>query len=435
MSDGRQDAEGPTPLAPPALSAGAGRRSWRPLVALEIATLVSAAGNGVALVALPWVVLELTGSATDVGLVAAIAALPLVLSAFVSGTIVDRFGRRRTAVVSDVLSGLSVAAIPVAAALDVLSLGLLLGLAALGAVFDPAGVTARETMLPAAAAAARLRRERVNGVHEAVFGVAFLVGPALGGLLIAWIGAEATLWATAIGFAVSSVATFLVRLPGVERPPQHDESRPFWRDGLDGLLFVWNDHTLRALTILFTVLVGAWVPIEGVILPVYFQAQDAPERLGVVLMAMSVGGIVGALAYGAIGHRVSRRSAVILGLVGTSLPVVGMAFLPSFWLLVLLGAATGLAYGPINPIANLVLQELAPPHLLGRAIGVLTSLAYASGPLGFLVVGPLIEWIGLRATFLVLALALVAVALASPFVRALRTLDAPGAAKAAALDW
>ena len=111
-----------------------------------------------------------------------------------------------------------------------------------------------------------------------------------------------------------------------------------------------------------------------------------------------------------------------------------MAFLPSFWLLVVLGAATGLAYGPINPIANLVLQELAPPHLLGRAIGVLTSIAYASGPLGFLVVGPLIEWIGLRATFLALALVLVAVALASPFVRALRTLDAPGAGKQA-LDW
>ena len=416
--------------------AGAGRpRHWRPLVALETATLVSAAGNGVALVALPWVVLELTGSPTDVGLVAAIAALPLVLSAFIAGTIVDRFGRRRTAVASDVLSGLSVAAIPVAAMFDVLSLGLLLLLAALGAVFDPAGVTARETMLPAAAHAAQLRRERVNGVHEAVFGVAFLVGPGLGGLLIAWVGAEATLWATAVAFAVSSVATFLVRLPGVERPGQTEEPHPFWRDGLDGLLFVWNDRTLRALTILFTVLVGAWVPIEGVILPVYFQAQNAPERLGVVLMAMSVGGIVGALAYGAIGHRVARRSAVILGLVGTALPVVGMAFLPSFWLLVVLGAATGLAYGPINPIANLVLQELAPPHLLGRAIGVLTSLAYASGPLGFLVVGPLIEWIGLRATFLALALVLVGVALASPFVRALRTLDAPGAGKATALDW
>jgi predicted MFS family arabinose efflux permease len=55
-------------------------------------------------------------------------------------------------------------------------------------------------------------------VHEAVFGVAFLVGPALGGLLIAWVGAEATLWATAAGFAASTIATWLVRLPGTGRP-------------------------------------------------------------------------------------------------------------------------------------------------------------------------------------------------------------------------
>jgi len=398
-------------------------RSWRPLIALETATLVSAAGNGVALVALPWVVLDLTGSAADVGLVAAAAAVPLVLSAFVAGTIVDRFGRRRTAVVSDVLSGISIAAIPLAALADVLSLWLLVVLAAVGAVFDPAGVTARETMLPAAAQSARLRRERVNGIHEAVFGVAFLVGPALGGLLIAVVGAEATLWATAIGFALAAFASLLIRLPRVERPIEMAH-RPIWQDGLDGLSFVWRDRTLRALTILFAILVGAWVPIEGVILPVYFQAQNAPEKLGIVLMAMSVGGIVGALAYGAVGHRVARRTAVLVGLLGTALPVVGMAFLPRFWMLVLLGATTGLLYGPINPIANIVLQELTPPHLLGRAIGVLTSLAYAAGPVGFLVVGPVIEVAGLRPTFLALALVLVAVALAAPFVRSLSGLDA-----------
>jgi len=389
-----------------------------------MATLVSAAGNGVALVALPWIVLDLTGSAADVGLVAAATAVPLVLSAFVAGTIVDRFGRRRTAVVSDVLSGITIAAIPLAALADVLSLWLLVALAAAGAAFDPAGVTARETMLPAAAQSARLRRERVNGIHEAVFGVAFLVGPALGGLLIAFVGAEATLWATALGFALAAAVSLLIRLPRVERPIE-EGPRPIWRDGLDGLSFVWRDRTLRALTILFAVLVGAWVPIEGVILPVYFQAQDAPEKLGIVLMAMSVGGIAGALAYGAVGHRVARRTAVLVGLFGTAVPVVGMAFLPHFWMLVMLGAATGFLYGPINPIANVVLQELAPPHLLGRAIGVVTSLAYAAGPVGFLVVGPLIEVAGLRSTFLALALVLVGVALTAPLVRSLHGLDAP----------
>jgi MFS family permease len=398
--------------------------SWRPLVTLELATLVSAAANGVALIVLPWVTLDLTGSAADVGLVATAAAVPLVASALVSGTVVDRFGRRETAVVSDILSGISMAAIPLAAAAGVLSLSVLIVLAAVGAVFDPAGVTARETMLPAAADAARLERETVNGVHEAVFGVAFLVGPALGGLLIGLVGAKTTLWAAAIGFGLAAVASALVRLPRVERRST-SVPQSILRDGIEGLAFVWRARTLRALTILFMVLVGAWVPIEGVILPVYFEAKDAPGEFGVVLMAMSVGGIVGALVYSAVGQRVTRRAAVLVGLFGTALPTLWMAFLPPLWLLILLGAAAGLLYGPINPIANVVLQEAAPPHLLGRAIGVLTSLAYAAGPIGFLVVGPAIELVGLRPTFLALALTIVAIALAAPFVRPLKGLDAP----------
>lgn len=398
-------------------------RSWRPLVALETATLLAAAGNGVALVAFPWVVLDLTGSATDAGLVAAVASLPLVLSAFASGTIVDRVGRRRTSIGSDVLSMASVALVPIAASTDVLSLWLLVVLAALGAVFDPAGATAREAMLPETAEAAGLRREQVNGIHEAVFNVAFLVGPGIGGLLIGLVGAEATLWATAAGFAASALAMTLVRVPGAGRPPAPENPRSVWHDGLEGLTFVWRDPTLRALTILFALLVAAWVPIEGVILPVFFQAQGSPGELGLVLMAMSAGGLVGALAFGAVGHRVPRRSALVVGLIGTAIPVVGMAFLPPTWALCILGAATGLLFGPINPIINLALQERVPPRLRGRAIGVLMSLAYAAGPIGFLVVGPLIENIGLRATFLGLALALIAVAFASAFVQPLRGLD------------
>ncbi len=401
----------------------AARRSWAPLLAIETATLLSAAGNGVALVTFPWIVLELTGSAADVGLIATAAALPLAVSAFVSGTVVDRVGRRRTSVGSDVLSGVSVSAVPIAAALDVLSLPTLAVLAAVGAVFDPAGVTARETMLPEAAAAARQRLERVNGVHEAIFGVAYLVGPGLGGLLIALVGAKATLWVTAAGFAVSALVLLLVRVPGAGRPAR-DRRSSFWADSLEGLAFVWRDRTLRALTILFTALVGAWVPIEGVVLPVFFQAQDAPQRLGLLLMSLSGGAAVGALAYGGIGHRFGRRAVILAGLMGTALAVVGMATLPPYPLLLVFGAAAGLFFGPINPIASVALQERAPERLRGRAIGVLTSLAYAAGPVGFLVVGPLIDGIGLRAAFLTLALVLVGVALVTPFARSLRDLDA-----------
>ena len=69
-------------------------------------------------------------------------------------------------------------------------------LAVIGAFFDPAGITARESMLPEAARAAGLPLERANGMHEAIWGVAYLVGPGVGGLLIAVVGATNAFWAT-----------------------------------------------------------------------------------------------------------------------------------------------------------------------------------------------------------------------------------------------
>ena len=103
----------------------------RPLLLLEAATLVSGAGNGVAMVALPWLALELTGSAAAAGAVATAAALPLIFASLFSGTVVDIFGRRRTAIVADLFSLVSVAAIPIAHATIGLNLGLLIALAAL----------------------------------------------------------------------------------------------------------------------------------------------------------------------------------------------------------------------------------------------------------------------------------------------------------------
>ncbi len=394
-----------------------------PFVALEAATLLSATGNGIAMVALPWLVLQRTGSAAGAGLVAAAAAVPLLVASFVSGAVVDLVGRRRTSVVSDVLSGVSVAAIPVVAMLGDLTLAWIVVLAALGALFDPAGATARATMLPEAGALAGLRLERVNGIHDAVFGVAYLAAPGLGGLLLAVVGPEATLWATALGFGLSSVAALAVRVEGAGRPQTRVSDRGVLRDSLDGLRFVWADRTLRAVSVLFLLLVGAWLPIEGVLLPVHFQQQDAPGRLGLALMAMSGGGIVGSLLYGWQGHRFSRHRVLLVGLVGTALPVVGMATLPSFGWLLALGVLTGLMFGPINPITQVVTQERAPQHLRGRVMGAVTSLSYTAGPVGYLLAGPLVEWLGLRGAFLVLAAILLATALSALGLRALRGLD------------
>ncbi len=402
-------------------------RTWKPFIALEAATLLSGAGNGIAMIALPWIVLELTGRASDAGLVAAISALPVIATALFAGTVVDRVGRRRTSVFSDLMSALSVAAIPLVATFGELTLAWLMLLGVFGALFDPAGATARETMLPAAARMAGLRLERANGIHEAIFGVAFLVAPGVGGLLIALVGAEATLWATAVAFILASALMLLVKVPGGARPKRNDDRLSFWAETLEGLRFVRDDHGLRTLALIYLVVVGLWLPIEGVILPFVFQADGNATGLGLLLTAMSAGMVVGSLAYGWIGYRIPRRPAVLIALVGTGLPVIGMAFFPPLPWMLALGFASGLLFGPVNPIVNVVMQERSPEAMRGRILGVFTSAAYAAGPIGLLIVGPAVDTIGVHNTFLVLAVGVTAVGLGAIGLAGLRDLERPAA--------
>lgn len=407
-----------------------GRRA--PILLLETATALSATGNAVTTVALPWLVLERTGSATAAGLVAAATAVPVLLSSLFSGTIVDLVGRRRVAMVSDALSAGALAAIPLVDAGGGLTVPVLIALAVLGAVFDPAGITAREAMLPAAAGAAGWRLERVNGFHEAVWGTAFLVGPGAGGVLIATVGAVGALWAAAGGFVASLVALAFLRLEGAGRPVTGTRPQGFARSTREGLAFVWRDPLLRSVGILSALLVGVYLPIEGLLLPAHFQAQQAPGRFGLLIAAMSAGGIVGALAHGAWGARLPRRATFVGALLGTAVLIVALALLPPFPVMVALGTLIGVCYGPVAPLVNLAMQTRTPEHLRGRVVGVLTSSEYAAGPLGYLLAGPLVEWLGVRGAFLVLAVAVLAVALAAVRVQSLRAFDQPPAVRSAA---
>ena len=412
------------------------RRLW-PFLALEIATTLGGVANGITTVAFPWLVLERTGDPSAAAAIGAITLLPLLVTSLVSGTIVDLVGRRAVSVASDLLSLMSVAAIPVLDGLIGLGVGWLAALAVLGAVFDPAGITAREAMLPDAARASGVPLERANGIHEAIWGVAFLVGPGVAGVLIALVGAVATFWGTAACFGAAALLLAVVRIPGAGRPVAAVRETGFFGATWEGLAFLWRDRVLRAVALLAALLIGLWLPIEGVILPVYFQERGAPGQLGVVLMALSAGGVLGALAYAAIGTRFSRRAAYVGAMVGTSLAVVGMAFLPPLVGLLAFGFVAGAMYGPINPIINVAMQERTPGPLRGRVVGLITSVAYAAGPAGYLVAGPLINAVGLQTTFLVFAGGLVAVALGSVLIGTLHGLDdrPPPAGATVAPEW
>ncbi len=394
-----------------------------PLLLLEAGNLVSGIGNGVAMVVLPWLVLQITGSASAAGAVASATLLPLLVSSLFVGSVVDMVGRRRVALLSDALSGLSVAAIPVLGLLDQLNAAWLIGLAVVGAALDPAGFTAREAMLPGAATTAGWPWDRANAVHEAVFGIAYLLGPGLGGLLIGLVGAQSALWATACGFGIALALTAMLRVPGAGRPEHHERPGSVWRGTREGLVFVWRQPLLRDTTLLCCLLVSAYLPFESVILPVHFTELDRPGQLGLVVTAMSAGGVVGSLSHPWFVNRWSRYRVFVGCVITACLALLGLASLPPLPAMLCLAVLTGLFWGPVQPILNLAMQVLTPEPMRGRVIGVITSTTYAAGPLGLVLAGPAVDAFGVLPTSLALASIVLAAAFLTLLPRTLRQLD------------
>jgi H+ antiporter protein len=400
--------------------------SRRPVHLLLFATLVAAAGNGISIVAFPWLVLQHNGSALDASIVAGAASLPLLFSTLLAGTAVDFLGRRRISIVSDALSGTTVAMVPVLAmafgpaGVTVVSLAVLAGL---GALFDPAGMTARESMLPEAAARAGWTLDRTNGLYEAVFNVAYIAGPGLGGLLIAAVGGVNTMWVTAATFALSIVAISVLRLEGAGPPTVETRPEGVWSGIGDGLRFVWNLKVLRTLALIDLAMTGLYLPMESVLFPKYFNDRQQPAELGWVLMALSIGGLIGALGYPLLVRHVSRRATLLIATLTLGVCTALISALPPLAVILLLCAVVGLVYGPIAPIYNYVTQTKSPPSLRGRVLGVMTSLAYAAGPLGFMLAGPLADAFGLHATFLALAIPMIAIGVVALWLPSLYELD------------
>ena len=403
-----------------------------PVVLLEAANLVSGLGNAVVMLAFPWLVLEATGSAAAAGAVAAISALPGLVAAPLTGWLVDRLGRKRVSVGADILSALSVAAVPIAAMTIGLSYATILVIAVIGAVFDPAGYSARRALIPDAAEAARMDTDKLNGIHEGVFLVGWTLGPVLASFLIAGVGAESAFWLPCALFLLAALAVGAMRVGDAglrakaeaEAAGEHDSGL---RSLARGFTALWRDRALRVLTIAVLVLAAVYMPTEAVVLPAYFNALDDPTSLGIVISALAGGSMVGAFSYGWLSARMRKSTLARVVLLGTAASIVPMALLPPVPVLAFFGFLLGLFWGPFNPLLSTLVQTRIRPDEQGRVYGVQMAAFYAAPPIGMVAAGAAVDAFGVSITYLVLGLLLAGCSLAVVFVRSVRDLDRSGA--------
>lgn len=396
-----------------------------PVVLLETANITSGVGNGVVMVVLPWLVLELTGSPAAAGLLAALSTLPALIVIPLVGAAIDRYGRKPISVLSDFASALSVIAFPIVGWLVGLDLAWILILAVIGAGLDPAGYTARKSLIIDAAHASGMRLQSLNGLHEALFAAGWTVGPLLGAGLIATVGAVQGLWVPGILFIIAALCIVAMRVSDAGQAARDEDSEKStgFAELTRGFVALWSDKALRVLTIAIMVLAGVYLPTESVILPVHFEALNQPEGMGIVIGALAGGGVLGAFAYGPLSRHLTNHQIITIALLGTALGVLPMALLPPLWILAVFGFILGLSWGPMQPLLNTLVQVRIPANEQGRVFSVQLTAFYVFPPLAMLATGAASEEWGVRAVYPVIAGLLLITGILTLSLKSIRTLD------------
>lgn len=388
-----------------------------------LANAISLVGNQLALLALPWFVLQTTGSPARVGLAGATEAAGIIVSAFFGGALVDRAGFRRSSIVADLASGGAIALIPLLDRTLGLAFWQLILLIFCVAIFNTPGSTARRGILPDLAEIARLRLERATSFDQAIRNLAALAGPLLAGLLIAAISARNVLWVDAATFAISAtiVATFI---PAITVHAART-GRRYFVELRAGIRFIQSDRVIFTLALLAVYVNAVGSALFAVILPV-FSRQNFGSAIGfgVLIAADGAGGLLGTLSYGVVGSRFRLRPTLVANLILSFMSLAALAATPGLALSALLLFIDGIAFGVISTLVMTTYQERVPGELRGRVFGTLLAIHRLATPVGVFVAGYLIEGVSLTGALVAVAALSLLMPIMAGLAPALRSVEA-----------
>jgi MFS family permease len=394
-----------------------------PILALFAANAISMVGNVCAGIAIPWFVLQTTGSAAQTGITGFFTILPVVLAGFLGGALVERLGYKPTSVIADVASGVTVALIPLLHFTVGLQFWQLMVLVFLGGLLDAPGSTARNALVPELAQMAGMGLDQATSATQAVERGSRLVGAPLAGLLIAAIGTANVLWIDAASFAVSAVMVAVaVRAPRVI--PQDTGETRYFEQLRNGFRFLGGHRLILMMVTIVMITNFVDAAFGGVILPVYANTVwGTAVDLGFIIAALGGGSVLGAILFGAIGNRVSRFATFVGMFMLVSVLYWALAFFLPFPAILAAAVVAGIAAGPLNPIIDAVLLERIPADMRGRVLGTVTAAAWLTMPLGMLVSGFLTDHFGLQPLLIALGTIYVVTTASAMFMPAMRELD------------
>lgn len=373
------------------------------------AQTLSVAGDSFALIAVPLLVLNVTGSVTQMGVLTGVSGAASVAAGVFAGVLADRFDRRRLLVICDVVRLVLYATIPVVWAFGEhvwLLYALLPPAAGVGMVFQVTYVASVRSL------AGEQRVTEANGMLYATAAAAGILGPTLAGVVAGHLGATAAIAINAASFGLSALGVLLTRASryavepaetaglartpgtagtagtaGTEEAGTASERRP-WRELLAGAEFLVRQPVLRTLTVLLSFFIFMTLGLTDIVIfRLKHDLGQADSVVGLVLGVGAAGTMVGSMLVARVRRSLGFGPTWIGAQVVSGLAILGLGLAGSVWGVAAI-MALYLACVSLAGICSMSLrQQVTPPHLLGRVTSAFWTIHFSLGPVGAAVLG------------------------------------------------
>ncbi|MGP2412342.1 MFS transporter [Yersinia sp. 2553 StPb PI] len=390
---------------------------YAPFRNLFFARLLTVLGNGIAPIALAFAVLDIGGSAADLGLVVAARSVFNVAFLLIGGVLADRYSRSKVLLSSSVIAALSQG---IVAWLVLDGTATIMWLAVLGTINGAAAgiaLPASSAMVPQTVPARNLREANAF-IQLGIYG-GTVIGASLGGVLTAAIGPGWGLAVDALGFAASAPLYLLIRTASAQLLTSQTNILQDLRDG-------WQEFIARAwvwtIVAQFTIVNAAFSGVVMILGPIVADASFGRASWGIIVAAQSIGLIAGSF----IALRWRPRRDLFIGVLLVALcavPITLLSMVSSTAILMGAFFIAGVGFGQFGVVWAHSLQTHIPPEKLARVYAYDAMGSFVAIPIGELAAGPLAMHYGSRAVLLASAVAVVIATIAASLTPAIRRLN------------
>ncbi len=353
---------------------------------------VSLMGTWMQSVAQGWLVYDLTGSKFALGAVSFAGTIPTLFLMLPAGVWVDRVSKQRLLVITQSMMMLLAFTLALLTGSGRIEVWMVAGVALVTGFVTSFDAPAR---LALAAELVDDRRDLQNAIalNATMFNMARIVGPALGGIALALLGA-----AWCFGLNGLTFLAVIVALIGMQFPPIVSPGKPSRRLSAElgeGLRYVQQTPMVRNIILLMAVS-SLFAMSYAVLLPAYaVDVLNVGEAgLGALNAAVGAGALVGALAAATMSNTPNKGMQITVGSLIFPTALIGLAFTHLFPLALVMLALAGFGVVTQNAVANTLVQSVVPDALRGRVTSIYSLMFFGAAPFGALLSGSLAQWLG-----------------------------------------